>query len=233
VTAPTPCLSAEIPAYIKKDRWILKNAYADALPGQITALVGQSGAGKTTLMEIMVGERRCAGAHVRFDGEPVTKPRLATLAPRGLFFQPDFSWLHPSLTVAQHLEVAAQRSGDDWRMLAGKYGIEHLLGSRTTALSGGETRLTGLVIAVMACRRVLVADEPLRGLDPKTREVVARMLRELADRGVAVLIADHDAQAILRLADRIFAIENGRTRSVPDFRETPIDRWYRAWSSDV
>jgi ABC-type multidrug transport system ATPase subunit len=233
VTTPGPSLSVEVPAYIRKKRWILKNAYVDAVAGEITALVGMSGAGKTTIMEIMVGERRCPDAYVRFDGTTLDKPRFESLSAGGVFFQPDFSWLHPSLTVAQHLALAARQGGADWRGLAAEYGIDHLLGSNTKALSGGETRLTGLLIALLACRRVLVADEPWRGLDPKTRAAVARMLRVIADRGVAVLIADHDAQAILRCADRIFAIENGRTRYVMDFRATPIDRWYRAWPLNV
>ncbi len=222
-------LSVEVPAYIKQQRHILKTAYVDAVAGTVTALVGVSGAGKTTLMQIMVGTRRCADARVHLDGVFVERPRFASLAPRGVFYMPDFSWLQPSLTVAQHLEAAARRSGGDWRALAAEYSLDGLLGSDTMSLSGGEARIVGLAVALLACRQVLVADEPWRGLDPKTREVVGRALRALVERGVAILVADHDPQSILQVTDRVYSIEAGRTRLVPDFREGPISRWYHAW----
>lgn len=232
MTTP-PRISVEVPAYVKKGRYILKTAYVDAVPGCVTALVGVSGAGKTTIMQIMVGLRRCADARVHWEGRHVARPRFGPIAARGLFFLSDFAWLHPSLTVEEHLRVAAMLSGTDWRPVAAEYDIGRLLPVKTISLSGGEARLVGLLLALIVGRGVVVADEPWRGLDPVTRETIGRMLRSLADRGIAVLVADHDVNAILAVADRVYSIENGRTRLVPDFREGPISRWYHAWPADA
>jgi ABC-type multidrug transport system ATPase subunit len=228
-----PRLSCEVPAYVKKGRYILKTAYVDAQPGSVTALVGASGAGKTTVMHIMLGLRRCEGARVHWEGEHIERPRFAPIAARGLFFLSDFAWLHPTLTVEEHLRVAGMLARTDWRPVAAEYDVGRLLHVRTISLSGGEARLVGLLLALLVARKVVVADEPWRGLDPITRESISRMLRSLAVKGLAVLVADHDVNSILRVADRVFSIEQGRTRLVTDFRDTPISRWYHSWPADA
>jgi len=195
VSAAVPRLSAEVVEYTIGNRRILHTAYVDAVPGAITALVGVSGCGKTTLFEIMLGRKK-AYAQVRFDGEFVPHPRFGTLARRGLFYLPDKPWLALPLPVSWHLAAAARPGGEDWHAVASELGIEDLLGSTVSALSGGEKRLVAL-----------------------------------ADRGVAVLFADHDVSSIRLTADRLFAMENGATRLVPEFKSDTTGRWYHAWGN--
>lgn len=200
-------------------RTILRSAYVDAVPGTVTALVGRSGAGKTTLFWILAGLRRADAGIVRWEGAAVDRPRLWKLARRGLVFCPARPWLAPSLTLAQHLAMVGGSSATMGAGLAGRIGV----------LSGGETRLAELALAVALNPKVLVLDEPFRGLDPRYREQVGSVLRTAAERGVAVLYADHDVRLVMDTADRLFSIENGMTRPVEGFKTRPLSEWYHAW----
>jgi len=204
-------------------RAILQSAYVDSVPGKITVLVGRSGAGKTTLFEILVGRRRPDGGQVRWNGERVPHPSLALLARRGLFYHPDRPWLAQSLTAADHFALLGRAPDGD------TLGITPWLNQRVSSLSGGELRLTELALGLALAPTVALLDEPFRGLEPRHREHVAAALRLLADRGTAVLYADHDVESVRRTADRLFSMEQGATRLVEEFRERPLHEWYHAW----
>jgi energy-coupling factor transporter ATP-binding protein EcfA2 len=112
---------------------------------------------------------------------------------------------------------AAREMGIDW------------LDRALDTLSTGERRLTELAIAISLGATALVLDEPFRELDPPHRERLAAELRRLASDGRAVLFADHDVTSVFACADRLFGIEGGATRSIPDFRERPVQDWYLGW----
>jgi len=204
-------------------RAILQSAFVDAVPGKITVLVGRSGAGKTTLFDILVGRRRPDGGQVRWNGERVPQPSLALLARRGLFYHPDRSWLALSLTAADHFALIGRSPDGD------ALGVTPWLGRPVGTLSGGELRLTELALGLALAPTVALLDEPFRGLEPRHREQVAAALRLLAERGTAVLYADHDVESVRRTADRLFSMEQGATRLVEGCRERPLHEWYHAW----
>ncbi len=171
-------------------RPILESAYADAVPGAITALVGRSGAGKTTFFKVLVGE---------------------VLARDGLFYHPDRPWLARHLTFIDHIALSARR---DWARIVDVFGISGWLEQKVGLLSGGELRLTELAFGFALRPVVALLDEPFRGLEPLHREHIAQGLRYLADEGVAILYADHDVESVRRTADRLFSMEGGATRIV-------------------
>ena len=158
----------------------------------------------------------------------MARPRLPRLARRGLAFLPDHSWLSRRLTVGEHLAVAARVGGADPAGPVRDMGIDWL-GRRPDTLSTGERRLTELAVAITLGANVLVLDEPFRELDPFHRERLATHLHRLATDGRAVLFADHDVTSVFACADRLFAIEAGATRLVPEFRERPVPEWYHGW----
>lgn len=207
-------------------RTILASAYADAVPGAITALVGRSGSGKTTFFKILVGERVADGGQVRWRGTPLTRPRLPVLAREGLFYHPDRAWLARHLSFNDHMALCPR---DGWADVVEVFGIGGWTGRRVGTLSEGELRLTELSFGFALQPVVAVLDEPFRGLEPLHREQVGRGLRELADRGAAILYADHDVESVRRTADRLFSIENGMTRIVHGFKARPLHEWYHAW----
>ena len=204
-------------------RPILQSAYVDAVPGKITVLVGRSGAGKTTLFEILVGRRRPDGGQVRWNGERVPRPSLALLSRRGLFYAPDRRWLALSFSAADHFALFGREPVGD------ALGVNAWLRRPVGTLSGGELRLTELAVGLALAPKVALLDEPFRGLEPRHREKVAEALRLLAEQGTAVLYADHDVESVRRTADRLFSMEQGATRLVEAFRDRPLHEWYHAW----
>jgi ABC-type multidrug transport system ATPase subunit len=196
----------------------------------VTALVGQSGAGKTTLLEILVGRRRPDAGQVRHHGTRVPRASRAALARRGVAWVPDAPSLSRREPLRRQLALVARAWDTDPAAATRGAGIEALLDRPAPGLSPGERRQCELAVAVASRPAVLVIDEPFRDLEPLQREVLGRRLRALAAGGVAVLFADHDAVMVAQIADRLFSIERGCTRLVPDFRTTPVPEWYRSWA---
>jgi len=207
---------------------ILEAAYVDAVRGAITALVGRSGAGKTTFFKVLVGQRRPARGQVRWRGERIARPSLPLLAREGLFYHPERPWLARHLTFVDHMALCGKR---DWARVAEVLGITGWVRQKVGSLSGGELRLTELAFGFALQPAVALLDEPFRGLEPLHREQVAQALRSLAHDGAAVLYADHDVESVQRTADRLFSMEGGATRLVEGFRERPLHEWYHAWPS--
>jgi ABC-type multidrug transport system ATPase subunit len=207
-------------------RPILESAYADAVPGAITALVGRSGSGKTTFFKVLVGERKADGGQVRWRGARIPRPSLPVLARDGLFYHPDRPWLARHLTFSDHMALSARR---DWAPIVDAFGIRAWLRQKVGSLSGGELRLTELAFGFALRPVVALLDEPFRGLEPLHREQIVRGLRDLADQGVAILYADHDVESVRRTADRLFSMEGGATRIVNEFKTRPLHEWYHAW----
>ena len=208
-------------------RQILQHAYIDALPGRITALVGRSGAGKTTLFKVMVGHRRPDGGQVCWAGTRISHPRLSELAKRGLFYHPDRPWLARQLTLTEHLALLPEHSSN--RALV-ELGVQEWADQETGALSEGQLRLSEIAFGLAMNPTVALLDEPFRGLDPNHRELIATALRGLANEGVAVLYADHDIAWVQRTADRLYSMENGATRLLEGFGQRPVWEWYHEWA---
>ena len=207
-------------------RAILQSAYVDAVSGAITVLVGRSGCGKTTFFKVLVGERKAEGGHVRWHGVRLSRPRLATLARDGLFYHPDRAWLARHLTFNEHLSMSRDAN---WETAVDAFGAGRWLARKVGTLSEGELRLTELAFGFALQPDVAILDEPFRGLEPLHREHVARGLRDLADRGTAILYADHDVESVRQTADRLFSMEGGATRVVEGFKARPLHEWYHAW----
>lgn len=228
-TAP-PCIAADSIERRFGSRPVLRSAYVDAVAGTVTALVGVSGSGKTTLLEILAGRLRLHGGQVRWDGIRLPHPSHAALARLGLAYAPDHAWPSTRVPVRHQLALAARMWDGDAAAAARSAGVAQVIDRRPPRLGTGERRLCELAMTHGCRPRVLVLDEPFRGLEPLHRDAVGQFLVTQARAGVAVLFADHDAAQVRRVADRVFAIEAGQTRPVPAFRQRPVGEWYHAWA---
>lgn len=205
---------------------VLSSASLRLAPGRITALLGRNGSGKTTLFRIASGLLRFDYGFVEFRGRRYRHPRLAALAPRGLFFLPERDFLPDRWELRTALRSMERRfrRRDEGSDLAGAglktmealdaLGLSALAETRTDHLSDGEARLAALAAALSRGPRCLLADEPLRELSPASAARASAALRRLADAGVAVAVTGHERREVLEMADRIVWMIAGTTHDL-------------------
>ena len=222
---------------------ILRGVDLTVREGEVVALLGPSGAGKTSLFRVLVGEERPDAGVVRFDGVDVTREPLHRRARRGVGYLPQGPSVLFDLTVRDNLRTYASLVGrpvSEVLALADRCEIASRLGVRAGDLSGGERRRLELARALSARPRVLVCDEPWSGVDPAGAERLVELLRGLArEERVGIVLADHHVREALALADAVVLLVDGvvEMRGSPQaFAEHPLAQgrylghWGRAGS---
>lgn len=194
---------------------VLKAATLWCDAGRITALMGRNGSGKTTLLRITAGWLRPDFGVVRFGGEAYERPRPHVMVRRGLFYLPDRGLMSRIGTVRHHLEIIRDRFGaGDIEATARIVGIESVLDLRPHQLSGGEKRRADLAMLLLRKPTCVLADEPMAGLTPKDRQVVADALRRLAGEGAGVVVTGHDVPDLFDVADHVTWMVAGTTHQI-------------------
>lgn len=193
-------------------RRVLSAATLRAVSGKVRVLFGRNGAGKSTLLKIAAGWLQPDSGVVHFAGQAYLHPTLATLARRGLFYLPDHDLLSPVLSVRRQLELLRRRfGGGDVDEAVALTGITLVADQRPPSLSGGELRRAELAAALVRRPRCLLADEPFRGVAPRDAEVLAVVLRKLADDGCAVVVTGHEVPTLFAAADDVCWCTGGMT----------------------
>jgi ABC-type sugar transport system ATPase subunit len=185
--------------------------------GEYGVLMGQTGVGKTTLLEALCGLKPVLGGAVRLHGRDVTRLRPAE---RGIGYVPQDRALFPTLTVQEHLAFALViRGWDDGRVsrrvdeLAELLGLRPLLKRKPLGLSGGEAERVALGRALAFLPRILLLDEPLSALDEKTRDLMQLLLKRVQhDTGVTTLHVTHNMDEANKLASRLLVLKDGMVR---------------------
>ena len=186
--------------------------------GQLVTVIGANGAGKSSLVNAVVGVVPKAGGRVLVDGEDVTRSTPEALVGRGVVLVPERRELFAALSVDDNLRLGAYR-----RYLRGErdlkasldevYATFPQLGARRRQLagtmSGGEQQMLAIGRAMMARPRLLLLDEPSLGLAPLIVEEIFRVVGALRDAGATVLLIEQNARAALRLADHGYLLETG------------------------
>ena len=186
--------------------------------GEVVALIGANGAGKTTALLTISGLLRARAGSIRFDGRDITSLPPHVIARRGLVQVPEGRQLFASMTVLENLRMGAyaSRSHAEARRLGEMFELFPILGERRTqivgSLSGGQQQMVAIARALMAEPKLLMLDEPSLGLDPHTTSTVFSVVRHVRDMHVAVLIVEQNALQTLRMADRAYVLESGEVR---------------------
>lgn len=192
---------------------ILRGVDLEAHGGKIVALLGPSGAGKTSLFRVLVGEEAPHTGVVLVDGVDVTREPLFRRARRGIGYLPQGPSVLFDLTVRKNLETYATivgRPRGDVLALAARFELEARLEVLARDLSGGERRRLEIARALSARPRVLVCDEPFSGVDPAGSERIAASLKALAaEDGIAIVLADHHVVEALAIADEVLLLIDG------------------------
>jgi branched-chain amino acid transport system ATP-binding protein len=193
--------------------------------GSVHAVIGTNGAGKSTLVDILSGEIASAGGRVELLGQDVTGWSQPRRASAGLGRSYQRTTIYPSFTVLENCRLAAQaRAQKPWawwrdaqrckasigeaRNAAQRAGLEELLDRYAGLLSHGQKRQLEIALCLATKPRVLLLDEPLAGMGAEETERMLNLLGELkADH--AILLVEHDMDAVFRIADRITVMVNG------------------------
>ena len=205
---------------------VLKGVSLHIDEGEIVALVGANGAGKTTLVRTLTGLVRSASGEVFFNRRDVTSAETERIVEAGCSLVPEGRQVFATLTVKENLLLGAYSlprkhsvRGRKFRIMAGeKLGMVHRLFPRLKereeqyagTLSGGEQQMLAVGRALMSGPKLLILDEPSMGLAPVVVQNIFRVIRQLGDTGLTVLLIEQNARAALRIADRGYVIETGQ-----------------------
>jgi branched-chain amino acid transport system ATP-binding protein len=181
---------------------------------EVVALLGPSGAGKTTTIRSILGLTPPRAGSIRFDGADVTRMPTHRIARRGIGWVPDDRRVFPTLKVARNLQIARKRTRFRAWSVEEMFGIfsalEHLMGRECENLSGGEMQMVAISRALLGSPGLVLFDEPSQGLAPKIVQDVMRTIRRLKAEGVAALVVEQNALAALDVADRVYVMDRGR-----------------------
>ena len=183
--------------------------------GEVVALVGRNGAGKSTTLKSVVGVVKPARGHVRFDGEDIARTPTYKVARKGISYVPEERRIFTDLTVRQNLQMGtASVKGQSTRW--SRESVVELfpnLGDRMDArgreLSGGEQQMLAIGRALMSNPRLLLLDEPSEGIAPNIVEAMHHALAALKQQGVTVLLAEQSLEFVKGLADRGYVLDKG------------------------
>lgn len=187
---------------------------------QLTVVSGHSGSGKSTLANMLAGILTPTAGHVRLDGTDLYSLRdeeLSRLRNERIGLIPQGHTALRALTVLDNvllpsiLYAKAEAPVDRARELLSAVGLDDLADAAPTELSGGELRRMAIARALLMDPAIVLADEPTAGLDSTNATAVLTLLRDAADRGAAVLVVSHEAEA-QRFADRSYVMEDGHLR---------------------
>ncbi|HTI56114.1 MAG TPA: ABC transporter ATP-binding protein [Verrucomicrobiae bacterium] len=208
-------------------------------PRERRAIIGPNGAGKTTLFNVITGELRPTGGHIRLEGVPIEGLAPHAVARRGISRSFQRNNLFPRLAVRENLRLAAaagtpgtwdllgsveRRRGplDRAREVAGIVGLAERLGEPAGRLSYGEQRQLEVGVALATSPRLLMLDEPTAGMSPEETQRMTRVLEALP-RDVTLLIIEHDMDVVGSLADRVTVLHYGEVLTEGTFAEVKAD----------
>ena len=191
--------------------------------GEVVGLLGPNGAGKTTSFYMIVGLVRTDGGQILIDGEDVTSMPIHRRARMGLSYLPQEASIFRKLSVAENvravLELQLNEQGTalseteikvKLNALLKDLRVDHLHDSPSLALSGGERRRVEIARALATEPRFILLDEPFAGIDPIAVIEIQRIIAFLKERGIGVLITDHNVRETLGICDHAYIISEGR-----------------------
>ncbi len=185
--------------------------------GEIVALIGANGAGKSTTMRAISGIRPVASGRIRFNGDDITKLRADLRVVRGLCQAPEGRGIFPGMTVLENLEMGAYTRRDRAGIAADLervFGLFPRLAERRKqvggTLSGGEQQMLTIGRALMSQPKLLLLDEPSMGLAPMLIQQIFSIISEINSQGTTILLVEQNAQQALARADRGYVLETGR-----------------------
>ena len=204
-------------------RKVVKDVSLVVQKGEVVGLLGPNGAGKTTSFYMIVGLVRCDGGDIRIDGHSVADMPIHRRSRLGLSYLPQEASIFRKLNVEENVRAVLELQRDDngqplpraeiearLTALLQELRVDHLRDSPALALSGGERRRVEIARALAAAPRFILLDEPFAGVDPISVIDIKKIIQHLKDRGLGVLITDHNVRETLDVCEKAYIVSHGK-----------------------
>ena len=212
-------LSARNLRKVYRKRTVVKDVSFDVQAGEVVGLLGPNGAGKTTCFYMVVGLVPADGGNITLADEEVVHLPIHQRAHMGVSYLPQEASVFRKLTVEENIlavlqlqKLPADEERNRLETLLDELAIQHIRDSRAASLSGGERRRVEIARALATEPRFILLDEPFAGVDPIAVLEIQKIIRFLKERGIGVLITDHNVRETLNIVDRAYLIFEGQVR---------------------
>jgi lipopolysaccharide export system ATP-binding protein len=210
-----------------RSRQVVQDFGFEIKQGEVVGLLGPNGAGKTTCFYMVVGLIEPDGGRITLDGEDITGLPMHQRARKGIGYLPQEASVFRRLSVADNVlavlelraDLPASRRRSELEALLDELKIAHLSEQKGISLSGGERRRVEIARALAANPRFMLLDEPFAGVDPISVGEIQRIVRHLRNRGIGVLITDHNVREALGICEHAYILNEGKVLA----RGTPAE----------
>ena len=203
-----------------KSRVVVKNVSLEINSGEIVGLLGPNGAGKTTSFYMIVGLVPVTKGKVLLDDEDLSQTPMYMRARKGIGYLPQEPSVFRRLTVAQNIQAIVETlpgTKQEHRELVDQYlnelELTPLASQKAYTLSGGERRRLEITRALVTQPRFLLMDEPFSGVDPISVQEVQSIILKLKNKGIGILVTDHNVRETLNIVDRAYLLHDGKILS--------------------
>ena len=200
-----------------RGRCVVNNVSIVVSPGEIVGLLGPNGAGKTTTFYMVLGLERPDGGQILLGAQDITRLPIHKRARSGISYLPQEASVFRKLTVEENilailetLKLSRQERHEKLEQLLEDFHLGHVRRNKGYALSGGERRRTEIARCLTIEPKFILLDEPFAGIDPKAIDDIQQIIKGLRDRGIGVLITDHNVREALEITDRAYIINEGQ-----------------------
>ena len=211
-------LSAHNLAKNFKGRDVVKDVSIEISQSQIVGLLGPNGAGKTTCFYMIVGLTQADSGRVLLDQKDMTKLPIHDRARHGLSYLPQESSIFRNLTVEENVlailqsrkQLTREEREKKLEQLLEEFSIVHIRNSKGMSLSGGERRRTEIARTLATDPKFILLDEPFAGVDPISVSDIKTIINQLKDRGIGILLTDHNVRETLDICEKAYIVSEGR-----------------------
>lgn len=185
--------------------------------GEIVGLLGPNGAGKTTSFYMITGMIKCDEGNISIDNHDISSEPMYKRARNGIGYLPQEASVFRKMTVEENIHAVLEFTGlekyereERVEKLLAEFGISQIAKSKGIVLSGGERRRTEIARTIATDPKFMLLDEPFAGIDPIAVEEIMNIVAKLKDRGIGVLITDHNVHETLSIVDRAYILIEGK-----------------------
>lgn len=200
-----------------KDKIIVNKVSFEIKPGSVNGLLGPNGAGKTTTFYLIAGLIKLDSGEIIFNGHDISNMPMHKRSNMGIKYLPQEPSIFQDLTVYENLYGLAEISLKEKNKISQfmtqsieEFSLEQILDLKGRQLSGGQRRKVEIARTLAASPKIILLDEPFAGIDPIAIDEIKNVLRTLKDKGIAILITDHNVREALDICDNAIVVNRGR-----------------------